>query len=142
MPVISEILVILREPSLSRVCCTTNWIADAICRAWRAPEICRAHGNHGFDAVSESAGVGVIVVSDPSAGIHRLQHVQRFLAADLSDDDPVRTHSQGVDHELALSDGTLALDVGRTGLQPRHVVLVQLQLRGVLDRDDAPRARR
>src|SRR5262249_36201651 len=33
MPVISETLVTLRVPSLSRVCCTTIWIADAIC--WR-----------------------------------------------------------------------------------------------------------
>src|SRR5262249_51919288 len=33
MPVISEMLVTLREPSLRRVCWTTIWIADAIC--WR-----------------------------------------------------------------------------------------------------------
>ena len=31
MPVISVMLVTLREPSLKRVCWTTTWIADEIC---------------------------------------------------------------------------------------------------------------
>lgn len=29
------------------------------------------------------------------SGVEGLQHVDRLSAADLSDDDPVRTHSQG-----------------------------------------------
>ena len=71
------------------------------------------------------------------AGVHRLQHVERFLAADLADDDAIGPHTQGVDHELPLPDGALAFDVGRPRLEPRHVLLVQLQLGGVLDGHDA-----
>ena len=40
-------------------------------------------------------------------------------------------------HELALRDLALALDVGRAGLQPHDMRLLQLQLGRVLDRDDA-----
>jgi hypothetical protein len=71
------------------------------------------------------------------AGVHRLEHVERFLAADLADDDAVGPHAQRVDDELALADRALALDVGRPRLEPRDVLLVELQLGGVLDRDDA-----
>ena len=35
------------------------------------------------------------------AGVHRLQHVEGFLAADLADDDAVGTHTQGVDRPAA-----------------------------------------
>ena len=70
-------------------------------------------------------------------GVHRLQHVQRLFAAHLTDDDAVGTHTQGVDHELALLDGALAFHVGRTRFQARHVFLPQLQFRRVFDRDDA-----
>ena len=71
------------------------------------------------------------------ARVHRLQHVERFLAADLADDDAVGAHAEGVHHELALADGALPFDVGRARLEPRDVLLVQLQLRRVFDRDDA-----
>ena len=71
------------------------------------------------------------------AGVHRLQHVERFLAADLADDDAVGAHTQGVDQQLALPDGALAFDVRRPRLEAHHVLLVQLQFGRVLDRDDA-----
>ena len=67
------------------------------------------------------------------AGVHRLQHVERFFAAHLADDDAVGAHTEGVDDELPLADRALAFDVGRPGFEPRHVLLVQLQLGGVLD---------
>src|SRR5579875_389082 len=70
------------------------------------------------------------------AGVHRLEHVQRLTGADLTDDDPVRAHPQGVPHEVP--DGHLPspLRVGRTGLEAEDVLLVELQLLGVLDGDD------
>ena len=71
------------------------------------------------------------------AGVHRLEHVQRFLAADLADDDAVGTHTEGVDHQLPLPDGALAFDVRRPRLEPHRVPLPQRQFRRVLDRDDA-----
>ncbi len=71
------------------------------------------------------------------AGVHRLQHVERFFAAHLADDDAIGAHTQGVDHELPLPDRALAFDVRRPRFEPRDVLLVQLQLGRVLDRDDA-----
>ncbi len=70
------------------------------------------------------------------AGVHRLQHVERLAAAALADDDPVGPHAQRVADQVADGDRALALDVGRPGLQPDDVVLLQLQLDGVLDGDD------
>jgi hypothetical protein len=71
------------------------------------------------------------------AGVHRLQHVQGLPAAALPDHDPVGAHPQRVAHQVADGDRAPALDVGRPGLQPDDVVLLQLQLDGVLDGDDA-----
>ena len=71
------------------------------------------------------------------AGVHGLEHVQRLGATDLTDDDAVGPHAQGVADEIADGDLALALDVGRARLQADDVVLVQLQLDGVLDGDDA-----
>ena len=140
IPVISEMLVTFRVPSLIRDCCMTTWMADAIC--WRiafsgrfvAPiEI--------IVSIRVSASRGRVRVNGRQrsvvTGVHGLEHVQRFFTADLADDDAVGTHTQGVDDQLPLADGALAFDVGRPGFEPRHVFLVQLQLRGVLDRDDA-----
>ena len=71
------------------------------------------------------------------AGVHRLQHVEGRAVADLADDDAVGPHPQGVAHEVADGDLAPALDVGRSALESEHVLLVELQLGGVLDRDDA-----
>jgi hypothetical protein len=70
-------------------------------------------------------------------GVHRLQHVQRFGAAALADDDAVRTHTQTVLHQVALSHFSLAFHVHRPGFQTDHVRLLQLQFGGVFNRDDA-----
>src|SRR5918993_1010676 len=82
MPVISEMLVTLRVPSLNRDCWTTIWMAAAIC--WR---IARRVGVHGRERA---------VVSR----VHRLQHVERFFAPDLADDDAVRAHAERVHDKL------------------------------------------
>ena len=68
--------------------------------------------------------------------VHRLEHVERFLASHLADDDAVRAHTQGVDHQLALPDRTLAFHVGRPRLEARDVFLVQLELGRIFDGDD------
>src|SRR5262249_3423799 len=51
--------------------------------------------------------------------------------------DAIRTHTQGVDYELALPDGAFAFDVRRARLEPRDVRLMELQLGRVFDGDDA-----
>src|SRR6187549_2965332 len=70
------------------------------------------------------------------AGVHGLEHVERFLASDLADNDAVRTHTQGVDEQLALADGALAFDVRGTRFQPGDVCLVELEFGRVLNGDD------
>ena len=71
------------------------------------------------------------------ARVHRLEHVERLGAADLADDDPVGAHAQGVPDELADADLALAFDVRRPRLERDHVLLLELELGRVLDRDDA-----
>ena len=70
------------------------------------------------------------------AGVHRLQHVEALGATNLTDDDPVGTHAQRVADEIADRDLAAALDIRRSRLEPHDMVLLQLQLDGVLDRDD------
>ena len=70
-------------------------------------------------------------------GVHRLEHVQRLATAALSDDDPLRAHSEGVDHEIADSYLALAFDIGWPGFQSHNVVLAKLKFGRVFDRDDA-----
>ncbi len=88
-------------------------------------------------AVGVNRGQAAVVT-----GIHRLEHVERFFAADLADDDAIRTHTQGVDDQLALPNVSLAFDVGRTRFQPHHVPLTQHQFRRVFNRHDALGRRR
>ena len=70
-----------------------------------------AHGDHRFepgDGVARGVGVngghGAFV-----AGVHGLQHVEGFFAADLADDDAVGAHTQAVDEQLPLADGARCL---------------------------------
>jgi hypothetical protein len=71
------------------------------------------------------------------ARVHGLQHVQGFLAADLSHHNPVRPHTQAIHQELSLSDGAVAFQIGGPCLQPGNVWLFQLKLGGILNRHDA-----
>ena len=104
MPVISEMLVTLRVPSLMRDCWMTIWMADGDLLAHRAlGQVRRAHRDHRLDSrqrVARRVGVDGRQRS-VVAGVHRLQHVERFLAADLADDDAVGAHTQGVDRAAA-----------------------------------------
>src|SRR6478752_339913 len=96
------------------------------------------HEDHRLEAGEHVAGaVGVTgrhraVVT----GVHCLEHVQRLTGAALSDDDPVGPHPEGVPDELADRDGALAFDVRRAGLEGDDVLLAELELGRVLDRDD------
>ncbi len=67
------------------------------------------------------------------AGVHGLQHVQGFARANLSDDDPVWAHAQGIPDKLPHGDLTAPLQVGGTSLQRHDVLLVKLELGRILD---------
>ena len=71
------------------------------------------------------------------AGVHGLEHVEGLGAPDLTHDDAVGPHAQGVAHEVADADLARALGVGRPGLEVDHMRLLELKLGGVLDGDDA-----
>ena len=97
------------------------------------------HGDHRFQPgqrVARSVGVDrghrAFV-----AGVHGLQHVEGFFAANLADDDAVGAHTQAVDQQLPLADRALPFDVGRPGLQAHDVFLRELQFGRVFDGDQA-----
>src|SRR3990172_8740153 len=71
------------------------------------------------------------------SGVHGLQHGERLTATDLTYDDPLGTHPEGVLDEVHDRHGALALDVRRARLEAHDVVLHETELRGVLDGDDA-----
>src|ERR1017187_4352439 len=71
------------------------------------------------------------------ARVHGLEHVQRFTATALSDDDSIRAHTQRVDDQLADRDAPLAVDVRGTSLEAADVLLVQLELGRIFNGDDA-----
>jgi hypothetical protein len=58
------------------------------------------------------------------AGVHGLEHVQRFTAAALADDDAVGPHAETVLHEVSLGDFALAFDVGGAGFEADDVRLL------------------
>ena len=68
---------------------------------------------------------------------HSLQHVQGLFAANLSQDDAIRTHTQCIDDELALLDGPVAFDVGRPRLKPDDMLLLDLEFSRVFYGDNA-----
>src|SRR5207302_8544901 len=101
-------------------------------------ELDARHQHQGFEtrkgvarAVRVDCGHRAVV-----AGVHGLQHVERFAGAALTHDDPLGPHAQGVDDETLDRDLALAVDVLGARLQPADVLLVELELGGVLDRDD------
>ena len=140
MPTTSVICVMRRVPSLKREVWMNRSTADAICARMDADAHVRiGHADHHFQAAQAVArGVGVqrgerAVVT----GVHGLQHVQRFLATDLTDDDAVGAHTESVDHQLPDVDGARAFHVGRPGFHARHVGLLQAQFGRVFNGDDA-----
>ncbi len=66
-------------------------------------------------------------------GVHGLEHVDGLSPSNLTHDDPVRSHSKGIPHELADGHLALALDVRGTRFQRDDVRLGQPELRSILD---------
>src|SRR5882672_11274060 len=98
-----------------------------------------AHRDHRFAARQGFAGIVGVQRSHRAvmAGVHGLQQVERFGSADFADDDAFGAHTQAVPDQFAHRDLAFALDVGRTGFQPYHMRLLQLQFGGVFAGDDA-----
>ena len=71
------------------------------------------------------------------ARVHGLEHVEGLASTNLTHDDAVRTHTEGVANELADLHFPGALDVGRTRFEWKDVFLVELELLGILHRHDA-----
>ena len=63
--------------------------------------------------------------------------IETLLATNFAEDDAVRTHTQGVDDEVADGDRALALEVRRAGFERQPVRLLQAKLGCVFDRDHA-----
>ncbi len=86
-----------------------------------------AHQNHRFDTRQCIArAVGVDRRERPVvAGVHCLQHVERFGAAALTDDDAVGTHTQRVAEQIPDMDLAFPFDIGRPRFESNHVRLVQ-----------------
>ena len=101
-------------------------------------EVVTGHQHHRLDAgQSVPRAVGVDGRERAvMARIHGLQHVERFGAANLADDDPVGPHAQRVAHELADRHAVLAGQVHRARLEPKDMPLIEPELGGVLDRHD------
>ena len=101
-------------------------------------EVVAGHQHHRLETVERiPRGVGMDGRERAFVtGVHRLEHVERLGASDLADDDPVGPHAQGVAHEVADRDLTLSFDVLRPRLEAHYVLLLELELRSVLDRDD------
>ena len=70
------------------------------------------------------------------AGVHRLEHVEGFGAANLAYDDAIWAHTEGIADKLSLSDLADTFNIGRTGFQLHDMRLLQPQFDGVFDCDD------
>ena len=68
--------------------------------------------------------------------IHRLQHVECLGTATLSNNDPFRSHSQTVPHQVRCGNLTFSFNVGRACFETHNVFLLQLQFGCILDRYD------
>ena len=71
------------------------------------------------------------------AGVHRLEHVEGFGAANLADDDPIGTHPQSVANEFALIDRTGTFDIGWSRFELDDMRLLQPQFDRIFDSDNA-----
>ena len=95
-----------------------------------------SHGHHlfePFERITRRVGVNgrhrTLVTR-----VHRLQHVESFVAATLTNDDAIWTHTQCVLDQVTLTDLALPFGVGRTRFHPTDMQLLQLQLGCVFDR--------
>ena len=129
-----------REPSRRRAA----WMIDVDRGADHLADGARrqreaAHRDHRFAARQRFARIVGVQRSHRAvmAGVHGLQQVERLGSADFADDDAFGAHTQAVADQFAHGDLAFALDVGRTGFQPHHMRLLQLEFGGVFAGDDA-----
>jgi hypothetical protein len=94
---------------------------------------------HGFEARRDLLGAAGVEGRHEAvmAGVGRLEHVEDLWAADLTDDDAIGTHPEGVADQLAERHLAAPFDVGWARLEPDDVGTGELQLRHVLDGHDA-----
>ncbi|MNH31356.1 hypothetical protein D3C79_917130 [compost metagenome] len=72
------------------------------------------------------------------SGIERLEHIERFSAAHLSDYNPIRPHSQRGSDKIPNSNFALALRIGVARFHRYQIrYSPNLQLGGILDCHDA-----
>ncbi len=102
-------------------------------------EIHAGHQTHGLKTrqgitrrIRVGSGHRSIVTS-----VHRLKHVERFSRTALTNHDPIWPHTKGVHDKITNGDFAASFDIGWPRFQGHDVILAQLKLRGVLDRDDA-----
>ncbi|MNK80804.1 hypothetical protein D3C87_1005340 [compost metagenome] len=67
------------------------------------------------------------------AGVHRREYIDHFHAADLAENDPVRTHPQGVANQVAGLHFTMAFGIRWTGFQAHHMRVAELQFGNVFN---------
>ena len=98
------------------------------------------HERHRLDAGERVAGAVGVDGGDRAvvAGVHGLEHVEGLAATALADDDAVGTHAQAVacTRSRIVTWPLPSMFGGRASMR-EHVVLVELELLGVLDGDDA-----
>ena len=108
-------------------------LADGARREFHA-----GHQHHGFQTRQRVSRT--ICVDGGQAAIvprvHGLEHVERFGAANLADDDAIGSHAECIDDQFASGDAASPFDVRRSGLHPHDMFLIEDQFRGVFDRDD------
>ena len=69
--------------------------------------------------------------------VERLKHIDRFLAPDFPDNDPVRAHPQTGPDQVPDAHGVAAFIIGRAGFQPDQILdALDLKLAIVLDGDN------
>jgi hypothetical protein len=70
------------------------------------------------------------------AGVHGLQHVEALAAADFAHYDPVWPHAERIPHNVPNRNFAFALNVLRAAFEADHMLLLQLEFHGILDRHD------
>ncbi len=69
--------------------------------------------------------------------VHCLEHIQGFTTAAFPNDDPFRTHTKGVYHQVTNGDFTTTFNVGWPRLQRHHMFLPQLQFCSIFNGDNS-----
>ena len=104
---------------------TCDHFADGFDRQGIAP-----HHDHAFETADGFARrIGVQRAHrSVVAGVHGLEQVEGFRAADFADDDAFGPHTQAVLDQVAHLDLAFAFKIRRASFEANHVGLLQLEL--------------